>query len=284
MKWIVIVASLVLTRGVEPHSPLQQSQAAELSLRQLAVGQGDAALLTTPRGRRILIDAGPNAYMVAGILRNEGIDTVDLVVASHAHADHIGGLPAVFAAVVVREFMDNGIPHTTATYARTIAAVEREPGLRYLAATDRTITVDSVAFRVLPPPRTNRSQNNNSVGLLIEYGRFRALYTGDSELTELSHWIRENRVPSVTLVKAAHHGARNGVTPEWIQATSPKVVVIPVGARNRYGHPSPLVVQLWAETNAQVYRTDQMGEIEVRARRDGTFTVNTAVNRGAWER
>ena len=283
MKWLGIAASLLFIQTADsqnrqraPQPPHQE----ELSVRQLDVGQGDAALITTPEGRRILIDAGPHPTLVASILRREGIDTVDLVVASHAHADHIGGMPSVFQAVSVRAYMDNGVVHTTATYARTIAAVEREPGLQYLAAIDRTITLGSVTIHVLPPPRTHRSQNNNSVGLLIEYERFRALYTGDSEQRELAHWLREGRIPPVTLVKAAHHGARNGVTAQWVEATAPAIVLVPVGSRNRYGHPSPLVLQLWAAANARVYRTDQMGEIEVKARRDGSFIVHTSRNLG----
>ncbi|HEU4747198.1 MAG TPA: MBL fold metallo-hydrolase [Gemmatimonadaceae bacterium] len=287
MKWLVILASLVLAQPADsqsptpaPHTPRQE----ELSLRQLDVGQGDAALITTPEGKRILIDAGPDAYLVAGILRNEGIDTLDLVVASHAHADHIGGMPSVFQAVTVRAYMDNGVTHTTATYARTIAAAEREPGLQYLAAIDRTITLGSVRIRVLPPPRTHRTQNNNSVGLLIEYDRFRALYTGDSEQRELAHWLREDSIPPVTLVKAAHHGARNGVTAQWVEATAPEIVLVPVGSRNRYGHPSPQALRLWAAANSTVYRTDQMGEIEVKARKDGSYTVHTSNKRGVWQR
>jgi beta-lactamase superfamily II metal-dependent hydrolase len=280
LKWLVIAGSLVLAHGSGSQGPGAPRQDLVLSIRQLDVGQGDAALITTPEGLRILIDAGPNAHRVADILRNEGIDTVDLMVASHAHADHIGGMPAVFVAVSVRAFMDNGVPHTTATYARTIAAAEREPGLQYLQAIDRTITLGSVTIRVIPPPRIDQSQNNNSVGLLVEYGDFAALYTGDSERRELTHWLRAASVPSVDLVKAAHHGARNGVTANWVEATSPEIVLIPVGSANRYGHPSPYALQLWAAANARVYRTDQIGEIEVKARRDGTYTVHLSNDRG----
>jgi len=282
VTWLVILSSLVIAQatGSQGAAATGRGQDEVLSIRQLDVGQGDAALITTPEGRRILIDAGPNAHQVAGILRSEGIDTVDLMVASHAHADHIGGMPAVFLAVTVRAYMDNGIPHTTATYARTIAAAEREPGLQYLAATGRTITLGSATVRVLPPPRVDGSQNNNSVGLLIEYGDFSALYTGDSERRELTHWLRAEPIPSVELVKAAHHGARNGVTANWVEATAPQLVLIPAGSRNRYGHPSPFALQLWTAGGARIYRTDQMGEIEVKARRDGTFTVHLSTDRG----
>ncbi len=250
-----------------------------LSIRQLDVGQGDAALVTTPEGKRILIDAGPNKNAVAAMLWAAGIDTIDLVVASHAHADHIGGMPTIFSVFVVRAFLDNGIPYTTATYARTLAAVENEPGLQYLSPTNRTITVGSVILRVLPPPGVAGSQNNNSVGLLIEYGKFRALYTGDSEQRELSSWLQAESIPRVTLLKAAHHGSRNGATYEWIQATTPSVVVISVGARNGYGHPAPELEQAWEAAGARVYRTDRFGEIEVEASSDGKFAVRSSADR-----
>lgn len=281
MKWLFVLAWLVLTPSVEAQNstltaPQRQTT---LSLRQLDVGQGDAALLTTPEGRRILIDAGPDKNTVADILWNAGIDTVDLVVASHAHADHIGGMSEIFFAFVVRGYLDNGIPYTTATYAHTLASVETEAGMQYFQPTDRTITVGSVTIRVLPPAHIDHSQNNNSVGLLVEYGHFRALYTGDSEQAELSQWIRDGRVSQVTLLKAAHHGSRNGVTSEWVGATSPAIVVVSVGSGNRYGHPSTDVERVWGAANARVYRTDQVGEIEVKASRDGSFTVRTGANR-----
>ena len=182
-------------------------------------------------------------------------------------------MPEVFGRFVVRAYVENGLPHTTAIYARTLAAVEREPGLQYLAATERTIRLGAVSVRILPPSRVDHSQNNNSVGALIEYGQFRALYTGDSEVAQLQRWLRTARIPQVTLVKAAHHGSSNGTAPEWVRATMPAVVVISLSSRNSYGHPSPGVEAMWSAVGARVYRTDHLGTIEVRASDDGRFTV-----------
>jgi competence protein ComEC len=253
-----------------------QSPTSSLWLTHWDVGQADATLIITPNGRRILIDAGAAGGAVARRLRRARIDTLDLVVASHNHADHIGGMAEVFASVVVLNYMDNGVPHTTPTYARTQAAMRRERGLRYLDATDRVVTVDSVALRVIPPPRQDSSQNNNSVGIVVEYGSFRALYTGDSEHEQLAHALRGKQVPKVTLVKAGHHGAANGASVAWIKATSPKVVVISVGARTSYGHPSALLTQRWQAAGARVYRTDRDGTVEVTASRSGEFNVRTS--------
>ena len=202
------------------------------------------------------------------------------MIASHNHADHIGGMPEVFRRFVVRAYVENGVPHTTAVYARTLAAVERENGLQYLAATDRTIRLGAVTVRILPPSRVDHSQNNNSVGALIEYGEFRALYTGDSEVPQLRSWLHTMRVPSVTLVKAAHHGSANGTAPEWVRATLPAVVVISLSSRNAYGHPSPGVEAMWSAVGARVYRTDRHGAIEVRATDNGRFTVGVSGSQG----
>ena len=261
------------TRAQAPVAPA--SGAGVLRLRQLDVGQGDAALITTPEGRRILIDAGPGADAVANLLRAEGVDTLDLVIASHNHADHIGGMPRVFEATVVRAYVENGIPQPTAIYRRTIGAIEREAGLVYLRATDRTITVGSTRVHILGAPGVNGTQNDNSVGAIVEYGAFRALYTGDSEIPELTAWLQQRRIPRVTVVKVAHHGSHNGTTPELVRATSPAVAMISASARNSYGHPAAQVVMLWSAGGARVYRTDQQGTIEIDAAPDGRITVRT---------
>src|SRR4051812_33444226 len=179
MHYVLALATCGVMCASSPPLALCQTErspdsTAHLSIDQLGVGQGDAALITTADGKHVLIDGGPDRHVVAQFLKERRIDTLDLVIASHAHADHIGGLPEVFSSVVVRAYMDNGIPYTTATYTRTLSAVEHEDGLQYLRPTARTITLGSTTLRILPPSRADNSQNNNSVGVLVEFGRFRA--------------------------------------------------------------------------------------------------------------
>jgi beta-lactamase superfamily II metal-dependent hydrolase len=249
------------------------SQEPGLLIVQLNVGQGDAALAIAPGNKRVLIDAGRSDYTSASFLERLGIDTLHLVIASHNHADHIGGMHAVLSGFVVRAYLDNGIPHTTATYANTLAAIESS-GAQYLNPTSRTIFLDSLRVRVIAPPFEQVDQNNGSVGVLFESGEFRALYTGDSEQRELEAWIRAGQIPRVTVLKAAHHGARNGLTQTLIAATRPRVVLISVGP-NGYGHPAPEVELAWEESGARVYRTDLHGHIEVLANRDASLIVRT---------
>jgi len=244
--------------------------AQQLELRFLNVGQADA-ILVRESGKAALIDAGSGAGILTQ-LRALSIDTIDLLVASHNHSDHIGGMTSVLGGTVVRFYLDNGMPHTTGTYQRTIQAVTAS-GAQYLRPTSRTIALGGARLRVLSPPLNVDDQNNSSVGILIQYGEFRAVLTGDSEEFELQYWLEHDSIPQVTVVKAAHHGSRNGTTAAWIDATHPQVVVVSVGTGNSYGHPSPQVVEEWEGAGATVYRTDQDGTVIIQAKRDGSYIV-----------
>jgi competence protein ComEC len=249
---------------------------AQLELRFLHVGQGDAVLVREG-GKTAVIDAGGSGDVVSR-LRALGVDTIDLAVASHNHADHIGGMAAILSQFVVRYYLDNGVPHTTATYQRTIQAVAAS-GAQYLRPTARTITLGGAQLRVIPPPPGGSGgggdQNNSSVGILMQFGEFRALLTGDSELPELEYWLRYDSIPRVQVVKVAHHGSWNGTSRGWAERTHPAAAVISVGAGNAYGHPSPQAVALWEAVGARLYRTDSDGSVLMLANRDGTFVVTT---------
>jgi beta-lactamase superfamily II metal-dependent hydrolase len=135
-----------------------------------------------------------------------------------------------------------------------------------------------VRVRVLAPPDNRLSlpadeQNNRSVGLLVEYGRFRAIFTGDSQRGELGYWLATDSLGPVTVLKVAHHGSDNGTTPEWVARLRPVVAVISVG-NNGYGHPAPGVLSAWCGSGAMVLRTDISGTIVVHA--DSTGQARSA--------
>lgn len=261
MKTLAIILSLFATA----------LSGQQLEIHFLNVGQGDAAIIQEG-GHTAVIDAGTSTG-IGAYLKSLHIDTIDLVVASHPHADHIGGMPALLGSVVVRYYLDNGVAYTTGIYSQTLAAV-RASGAQYLNATNRTITLGAAQLHVLAPP-SGQAINNTSVGILVEYGQFRALFTGDSELQELRYWLASGAIPRVNVMKVAHHGSNNGTSGEWIAATKPQIAVISVGAGNSYGHPSPLVVDAWQAAGARVYRTDEEGTVFVVANDDGSFVVTT---------
>jgi competence protein ComEC len=267
---LVLVALALVCAG-----PSAAQDSARVELIFLDVGQGDAVLVRGPRGATALIDAGPRGARVAQQLVGLGVDSLNLAVASHGHADHIGGMVDVLRGFRVRAYLDNGTPHTTQTYRAVMAWVEQtraRDSAYYLRPVARTIGLGDVRIRVFPPPESATGQNDRSVGLLLEFGGFRAFFPGDAEVAELAHFVTQG-IPRVTVLKASHHGSRNGVSPGWVNSTRPQVVVISVGARNGYGHPHPWALRYYGSHNTPVYRTDVHGRITIRGARDGTYEV-----------
>ncbi len=246
----------------------------ELELRFLDVGQGDAVLIRN--GERVaLIDAGP-ANRIVGQLRALGVEHLDLLLASHNHADHIGGMDAVLDSFPVRFYLDNGHPANTQIQQRVLERVESK-GVTYLEASARTIALGDAQLRILPPPEAagGDEQNNRSVGVLLERGAFRALMTGDSETQLINALLASGEIPQVNVLKAAHHGSRNGVTPGWLSRTRPEVVAISVAARNNYGHPHEAAMRYYCTGGRRVLRTDQAGDIVVTVDAAGEYQVRT---------
>lgn len=268
MRSILLAAILVLCGTY-----CSSAQTGSVELIFLDVGQGDAIVVRSPEGKVALIDSGNDPGIVY-LLRHHGIDSIDIVIASHPHADHIGGMPAVLASFPVRFYMDNGVPHTTATYRNVLWAV-RNSDVTYLEATPRTIELGSIDIHVLPPMPGGDNLNNQSIGLLVEYGEFKALLTGDSEIAELNHFMSLD-VSDVTLLKAAHHGSRDAVSPAWLSRTKPEVVVISVGGGNPYGHPHEWAMRYYRAASDATYRTDLHGEVTIQGNVDGTFVVSTS--------
>ena len=176
--------------------------------------------------------------------------------------------------------MSGGSIASAAAPVRTpvLRAIQSVDDITYLEATERTIALGSVNLRILPPHGLD-DQNTNSVGVLVEYGEFKAILTGDSEIEELSSFLSAG-VPDVTVLKAAHHGSRNGLTPAWLSATKPEIVVVSCGRDNPYGHPSEWAMQNYAAVAELVLRTDRDGEVLVIGMASGQYTVRTASEGG----
>ena len=236
------------------------------------VGQGDAAMITTPDGKNILIDAGPSGAHIVPQLDAFGIHTIDLVIASHNHADHIGGMPDVLTSRKVLAYMDNGVVALTRAYRRTVDAVSAHEGISVLHATTRLFQAGTVAIRILAPSHRTESQNDNSIGVWVQFGAFNAVFCGDAERQEIAEWLAGYAIEPASVVKVSHHGSANGTTPEWVKALSPKLVVFSVGP-NQYGHPAAEVVAAWAGAGARLYRTDSTGTVTITAAKDGGFRV-----------
>ena len=248
----------------------------------LDVGQGDAVLIQAPGGKTALVDAGCGEEwarvcllrraVAVSELRRMGVREIDLLVATHAYVDHIGGMDEVLESFPVRNFMDNGLSHTTQAYERLKKAVEDEPGITYLRAEPRTLALGDASIEVLPMPKSRSDHNNRSVALVIRYGAFSVLLTGDSEKPQLNFMTRGGMVPNVTVLKAPRHGSGTGFTEDFLDAARPEVIVVSVG-NNVYGDPSPEAMFAFQSAGATVLTTDHYGTVTVVGRRSGAYEI-----------
>ncbi len=256
-----------------------------LTLHFLDVGQGDAAVIRTPGGHWLLVDAGPRTpgfdagrSVVVPFLRRHGVRLLDAIVVSHAHADHLGGVPSVLDRIPAGEVLEPALPTPDPLYTGFLAQLDEQGEPWIPARRGDRFEIDSVRFRVLHPD-TLWSEwaldlNENSVVLLVEYRGFRAILSGDAGLPAES--LLAGRVGHVNLLKVGHHGSRGATGLAWLRELRPQEAVISVG-ENRYGHPSPEALARLGDAGAEVWRTDRDGTIELRT--DGT-TMTIRSRRG----
>lgn len=244
-----------------------------LSLHFLDVGQGDGAVIRTPHGHWILVDAGPRSAtsdagkrVIAPFLARERVRRLDVMVISHAHADHVGGAAAVLDRVDAGVVIEPGELVADPVYTDFLSAVAADGARWRSARAGMRFELDSVRFTLLHPDTTwsgwGLDLNEDSAVLLVEYRGFRALLAGDAGFPAES--LLKGTVGQVDLLKVGHHGSRWASGDAWLAELQPEVGVVSVGL-NRYGHPSAEALQRLEAHRVAVWRTD----------RDGSITVNT---------
>ncbi|MEO8139719.1 MAG: DNA internalization-related competence protein ComEC/Rec2 [Gemmatimonadota bacterium] len=243
-----------------------------LSLHFLDIGQGDAALLRTPAGHWVLIDAGPRSdrddagrRVVAPFLAQHRAAGLALAIISHAHADHLGGLPAVLDRYPAAAVLEPAELVSDSLYTGFLDQLEAL-GVPWRPARDGLkLELDSVRFTVLHPDTAwtewRVDLNEDSVVLLVEYGGFRALFPGDGGLHAESRLA--GRIGAVDLLKVGHHGSRSASGEAWLTELAPHAAIISLGRGNRYGHPHAEVIDRLTRHGIGIWRTDQLGTITV---------------------
>ncbi|HHY40362.1 MAG TPA: DNA internalization-related competence protein ComEC/Rec2 [Syntrophaceticus sp.] len=254
----------------------------ELEVTFINVGQGDAILVQTPKGRTMLIDAGgspsysssafdPGSQLVVPALAKRGIRKLDLLVNSHPHEDHLGGIPAVLDSVKVESFAAPPVAHPTPLVLKVQQQL-KDKKIRASTLTAGAIKLDpSVEISVLWPVRpllsgTSSDTNNNSLVLYLRYGKIAFLLTGDLEqeaLSLLASLNQDGKYPGgirAAVLKVPHHGSANGICQEFAEAVRPQFAVISTG-KNAFGHPDKRTILFWEEQGARVLRTDKAGDI-----------------------
>ena len=240
-----------------------------LTVRFFDVGQGDAALVTTAAGMTMLVDGGPDEDLVATELAALGVKRIDLVVASHPHADHVVGLPSVLARFQVGVVLQPGCPSTSALQVDLESAIADEGiEVRTPWAGD-SFTVGDVRLDVISPHEcytgTESDTNNDALVIRLVQGDDVVLFATEPE-EPAQEWLLEQEADQgldlhADLLKVPHHGAATSIA-EFFDAVAAPVAVVSVG-ENTYGHPVPSTLDALTEAGSQVWRTDKHGTITV---------------------
>jgi beta-lactamase superfamily II metal-dependent hydrolase len=234
----------------------------------VSVGQGDAALIRSPTGKTVLIDGGPPqaGRALAAFVAQRSRGPLDLVLLTHRHVDHLGGLGRVLGAVGARLFMDGDFPHASPAYAQLVGLLEaRHIPVKQAQAGRRIDLGGGAILALIGPPsppllRTRSDVNANSVVARLDYRRASVLFMGDAE-APTERWLLGSGAPlAARVLKVAHHGSGYSSTLRFLHAVRPEAAVISVGAVNDYHHPSPKTLARLRAVGARVYRTDEDGD------------------------
>lgn len=238
----------------------------ELSVHFIDVGQGDAALIRTPGGKNILIDAGPNSdedklkkYLDVLKIRN-----IDYAIFTHPHEDHIGGADMVLNKYTVKSVILPDVVTNTVTFEKLLEAIEKNGCSVITASPGSSYTIDNVTLKILAPLKiSEKDLNNASIVLKLTYGETSFMFTGDAEKDSEYRMLDkyDKNEFSCNVLKVGHHGSSTSSSSSFVKAISPSAAVISCGKNNDYGHPHSETLSLMKKLGITVYRTDLLGSV-----------------------
>ncbi|MFN2545360.1 MAG: DNA internalization-related competence protein ComEC/Rec2 [Actinomycetota bacterium] len=274
---VLVVPLFLLSTAIRAGPP------SGLVVRFLDVGQGDAALVSSPGGANVLIDGGPDPQLVATKLAALGVKRLDAVVATHPHLDHFVGLPAVLARIPVRLVVDSGCapPESrSAPYRAFLRAVRAEGIPEEHPRLGDVLMIGDLRFEVVSPDRcwngTNSDPNNDSLVLLLSYREDTVLFANEPEADAQQVMLDDGEPLTAAVLNVPHHGAGTSIEP-FLQAVHELVAVVSVGP-NTYGHPVPQTLEWLRDSGARVFRTDRSGDVVITFEPPG-ISVDTARGR-----
>ncbi len=263
--------AMLLVLNFRVWAPVLSGSARLLEVAVLDVGQGDAIVVRSPTGRAMLIDAGPAfADVSAGerhvvpFLQRQGIRQLDVVVVTHPHLDHFGGLFAVAETIPLGKvvFADTG--YASPVFRNLLSFLNfRNVPIQIARRGDLLDELDPVLGMILAPPEDlavlDKHLNNASIVLKLMYGRTAFLFTGDAEERAERRVSGYGGFLRAAVLKAGHHGSRTSSTPAFLSRAQPEIAVFSAGAFNKYGHPDPGILARYRAVGASIHRTDLQG-------------------------
>lgn len=250
-------------------SPAEAEKARQLRYYALDVGQGDCSLFVLPDGRNVVIDAGPrsNARKTVNYLKSCGVRKIDLLIATHPHEDHIGGMKELLSKIPVKQIWDSGYNHGSKLQRDFYQMIKDKKIPFGRPKRGYSAKMGGVKFDVLAPAKalkgTSSDANNNGLIILVTYGDVSFLMMGDAQKEEQK---TISPLPRASVLKAAHHGARNGTDAELLRDVSPDIIILSYKRGNSYGHPHKETVSVIRR--AKILRFDT-ADGPVKLRTDG---------------
>lgn len=259
------VVCLLLRSGTTPEEGVAK-------VHMLNVGQGDAFFIEAANGKQLLIDSGRDATVLTELAKimPRGDRSIDIVLATHPDADHIGGLPHVLQRYNVGLFLTSDVLTDTKVFTALYALLDEKDIASYYVRQGMTITLEKntdgprTTFEVLFPDRSTTHWETNSASVIgrLQIGKRTALFTGDAP-SSIEHFLSVS-IPNnidVDILKLGHHGSKTSTSIEFLKATSPTLALISAGVDNRYGHPAKETVQHLQVTGVPWISTQDKGTV-----------------------
>ncbi len=280
---VTLVSVFTVWFFVFAHSPKRT-----LETNFLDIGQGDAILIQTPKNQTMLIDGGPDNKVLEklGKYLPPLVKKVDIVLLTHPHADHVTGLVGVLRRYKVGTVILNGTDLETDVYKEFLKTIEEKNIPVVIAEAGEAIHFDEdLQFDMLAPKKSTNSVfnkrsdgfgasgndvNDSSIVGKLMFKHFSAMLMGDATSKIENQLLIYGENLKSDILKVGHHGSKYSSSLNFLAAVSPKAAIIEVGAKNRYGHPSPAALSRLRMSGTNVFRTDQNGDIRISS--DGVTT------------
>ncbi len=251
----------------EENSNIAFTDDMQMKVHFIDVGQGDSALLELPGEKTMLIDAGDNGSegVILGYIDSLDIDRIDYLIATHPHADHIGGMEEIIKSYDIGAMYMPRVSSESRTFEKMLDAIEEKDVPLYTLESGKSIDTEGVAIDVLSPPENLfEDKNNNSAIVKITLGEKSFLFMGDAESQAEEELLKNVQDISCDVLKVGHHGSSTSSGKRFLEAAMPKYAVISCGKDNSYGHPHRETIESLQKNGSEVFRTDELGTIIIK--------------------
>lgn len=280
---LFIAAVVVIGKSWQNVVPQMYARAPQhiLTMRAFDVGQGDAALVTTPLGKTILIDGGPDYTIMDKLGRTLPFfkKDIDAMILTHPHADHVTGLVGVLKRYNVKEIFYTGTVHTSSVFIEWLTLIKEKQIPMHVVSHKEEIQFDEgVTLTFLYPDhelagvedateekrgQKKNNLNNTSIVFKLSYGRTHFLFMGDAEVPVEESLLASGVGLRVDVLKVGHHGSHSSTSEEFLRTVSPQYATISCGRNNDYGHPHLSTLKRLERFGVHAYRTDTEGDIVI---------------------